>query len=79
MDGKVKTDAELAGLDEKNLEPFLNMGFERPHVVRTLIHAGERVLMRQIATLKRLNYRGNNVANIHESVVRFAQHVTCAG
>lgn len=37
------------------MSKFADMGFERPKV---------------IATLKRLNYRGNNVSNINENTVR---------
>lgn len=36
------------------MSKFADMGFERPKV---------------IATLKRLNYRGNNVSNINENTV----------
>ncbi|EJT45143.1 ubiquitin-conjugating enzyme e2-24 kda [Trichosporon asahii var. asahii CBS 8904] len=48
------SDAELAGLSEESVSKFADMGFERPKV---------------IATLKRLNYRGNNVSNINENTV----------
>ncbi|BEI94811.1 uncharacterized protein CcaverHIS019_0703920 [Cutaneotrichosporon cavernicola] len=48
------TDAELAGLTEASVRKFTDMGFERKTV---------------IATLKRLNYRGNNITNINENTV----------
>ncbi|KAK4686940.1 ubiquitin-conjugating enzyme (huntingtin interacting protein 2), partial [Tremellales sp. Uapishka_1] len=52
--GGAATDAEMAGLEEEKVKVFEGMGFERAHV---------------IATLKRMNYRGNNTSNIHESTV----------
>jgi len=52
--GKQATDAEMAGLSEASVAAFTDMGFPREKV---------------ISTLKRLNYRGNNVSNIHESTV----------
>ncbi|KAL1410901.1 Ubiquitin-conjugating enzyme E2 1 [Vanrija pseudolonga] len=51
---KPATDAELAGLSEASVVKFTDMGFERATV---------------IATLKRMNYRGNNVSNINENTV----------
>ncbi|KAK1927704.1 ubiquitin-conjugating enzyme/RWD-like protein [Papiliotrema laurentii] len=52
--GRTATDAEMAGLAEANVVSFTDMGFERAKV---------------ISVLKKLNYRGNNVSNIHESTV----------
>lgn len=52
--GGIATDAELAGLNEESVRKFTDMGFERNTV---------------IATLKRLNYRGNNITNINENTV----------
>ncbi|RSH92662.1 hypothetical protein EHS25_008107 [Saitozyma podzolica] len=52
--GKVATDAELAGLSEAHVAAFTDMGFPRDKV---------------ISVLKKLNYRGNNTNNIHESTV----------
>ncbi|GMK60033.1 hypothetical protein CspeluHIS016_0902500 [Cutaneotrichosporon spelunceum] len=48
------SDAELAGLTEASVRKFTDMGFDRATV---------------IATLKRLNYRGNNITNINENTV----------
>ncbi|ORX34193.1 ubiquitin-conjugating enzyme/RWD-like protein [Kockovaella imperatae] len=52
--GKPATDADMAGLAEENVVSFTDMGFPREKV---------------ISVLKKLNYRGNNVSNIHESTV----------
>lgn len=58
------SDAELAGLTEASVRKFTDMGFDRVTV---------------IATLKRLNYRGNNITNINENTVGSVARVGKAG
>lgn len=74
---EVRDEVAMAGLERAHVDQFEALGFERSKVVRRLRSPGyprwvrphtRRLLieMGQIDVLRRLNYRGANVANINE-------------
>ena len=70
--GAVRDEIAMAGLDRAHVDQFEGLGFERAKVVRMLcIFIFLRVVLTgpQIDVLRRMNYRGANVANINDDRV----------
>ena len=65
-----RDEVAIAGLDRAHVEQFEAFGFERNKVVRFTTRGGDSELTStQIDVLRRLNYRGSNVAKIPEDKV----------
>lgn len=69
-----KDEVAIAGLEKAHVDQFEGLGFERSKVVRTFfflvpVTHHDYSLHGQIDVLRRLNYRGANVANISEDKV----------
>jgi ubiquitin-conjugating enzyme (huntingtin interacting protein 2) len=59
----------IAGLEKAHVDQFETLGFERSKVVRlgkAVFYTMTPLMLTQIDVLRRLNYRGANVANISE-------------
>ena len=59
----------MAGLSEEHVTQFVDMGFPRDKVVSVAHGGAELKLIEEISTLKKMNYRGNNITNVHPSTV----------
>ena len=66
-----RDEVAIAGLDRAHVEQFEAFGFERNKVVRFVQRVGgnPELTLAQIDVLRRLNYRGANVAKIPEDKV----------
>lgn len=69
--GTPKDEIALAGLERAHVDQFEALGFDRSKVVCLTIHIIISILtiIIQIDVLRRMNYRGANVANINEDRV----------
>jgi ubiquitin-conjugating enzyme (huntingtin interacting protein 2) len=71
----VRDEVAIAGLDKAHVDQFETIGFERSKVVRVVILAvlpqfpSSKKSSVQIDVLRRLNYRGANVAKIPDDKV----------
>jgi ubiquitin-conjugating enzyme (huntingtin interacting protein 2) len=66
-----RDDIAMAGLERAHVDQFESLGFERNKVVRhqAVLRPIVCLLLRQIDVLRRLNYRGANVAKISEDKI----------
>jgi ubiquitin-conjugating enzyme (huntingtin interacting protein 2) len=67
----VRDEVAIAGLDKAHVDKFEAIGFERNKVVRAtaLVVRCPTYIQAQIDVLRRLNYRGSNIAKIAEDKV----------
>jgi ubiquitin-conjugating enzyme (huntingtin interacting protein 2) len=67
----VRDEVAIAGLDKAHVDKFEAIGFERNKVVRAtaLVVRCPSYIQAQIDVLRRLNYRGSNIAKIAEDKV----------